>query len=213
MTQRTILFDLDGTLSDSAPGIMASIEYAFEEMGLPFPGRRDELLGPPLKEIFSMLHVPDDMLDGAVKLYRIRYGTIGKFENTVYEGIPELLNGLVENGDRLALATSKPDVYAVQILEHFGLAHHFTFIGGATLDGSRGAKAGVVAHTLANLGDIDLSSTVMIGDRLHDVHGAAENGVETIGVLWGYGDHAELSEAGAKMLAGTPAELADILLG
>jgi phosphoglycolate phosphatase len=213
MTQRTILFDLDGTLSDSAPGIMASIEYAFEEMDLPFPGRRDELLGPPLKDIFSMLHVPEDMLDRAVKLYRIRYGTIGKFENTVYDGIPELLGGLVENGDRLALATSKPDVYAVEILEHFGLAQHFTFIGGATLDGTRGPKAGVVAHTLAHLGDIDLSSTVMVGDRLHDVHGAAENGLETIGVLWGYGDLAELTEAGAKMLVETPTELADILLG
>jgi phosphoglycolate phosphatase len=213
MTQRTILFDLDGTLSDSAPGIMASIEYAFEEMGLPFPGRRDELLGPPLKDIFSMLHVPEGMLDDAVKHYRIRYGTIGKFENTVYDGIPELLQGLTDNGDRLALATSKPDVYATQILEHFGLAHHFTFIGGATLDGTRGPKAGVVAHTLANLGDIDLSSTVMVGDRMHDVHGAAENRLETIGVLWGYGDYAELTEAGAKILVETPSELADILLG
>lgn len=213
MTQRTILFDLDGTLSDSAPGIFASIEYAFNEMHLPFPGRSYHLLGPPLQEIFAMLHVPDERLAEAITHYRARYHTVGLFENTMYDGIPELLSDLVENGDRLALATSKPDVYATRILEHFGLAKYFTFIGGASLDGVRGEKAGVVEHTLKHLGDIDLTNTVMVGDRYHDVLGAAVHGVETIGVLWGYGDRAELNDAGARLLVETPTELGYILVG
>lgn len=213
MSQRTVLFDLDGTLSDSAPGILASVEYAFVEMGLPYPGHSRRLLGPPIKDIMAMLHCPIDRVDEAISHYRVRYRTIGLFENTVYDGIPELLKSLVDNGDQLAIATSKPELFAAQILEYFGLADCFAFIGGATLDSSRAAKADVIAHTLRNLSSVDISNIVMVGDRMHDVMGAESHGIETYGVLWGYGDESELSGAGAKALVTHPADLANLLLG
>ncbi len=212
MSQRTILFDLDGTLSDSAPGILASVEYAFVEMGLPYPGHSRQLLGPPIKDIMAMLHCPPDRVDEAIRHYRVRYRSVGLFENTVYDGIPELLKSLVDSGDQLAIATSKPELFATQILEYFGLAACFAFIGGATLDSSRAAKGDVIAHTLRNLASVDIANTVMIGDRMHDVVGAASHGIETYGVLWGYGDADELGNAGAKALVAHPAHLAQLLV-
>lgn len=212
MTQRTILFDLDGTISDSAPGILTSVQYAFEQMGLHYPGHSRRLLGPPIKDIMAMLHCPPARVDEAIAHYRVRYRSIGLFENTVYDGIPELLKALVDNDDQLAIATSKPEVFAVQILEYFGLAECFTFIGGATLDSSRAAKADVITHTLAHLDDVDLENVVMVGDRMHDVMGAESHGIETYGVLWGYGDELELSGAGAKALVTHPSDLQQMLL-
>lgn len=213
MTQRTILFDLDGTLSDSAPGIFRSIQYAFEQLELPYPGDSPYLLGPPIKDIMAMLHCPPLLVDEAIGHYRVRYRTIGLFENTVYDGIPALLTALSANGDQLAVATSKPEVFAVQILEHFGLAEHFAFIGGATLDSVRSVKADVIAHTLAHLPSFNLANTVMVGDRMHDMKGAAAHGLDAFGVLWGYGSQEELEGSGAVATVAHPDNLASILLG
>jgi phosphoglycolate phosphatase len=212
MSRRTVLFDLDGTISDSAPGILGSIAYAFVEMGLPYPGHTNRALGPPIKDIFAMLGCPADRVEEAISHYRVRYRHRGLFENTVYDGIPELLTELLDSGAQLAIATSKPELFAERILEHFGLAKHFAFIGGATMDSSRAAKADVIAHTLAHLDDVDLATTVMIGDRLHDMHGAAAHRLPAYGVLWGYGSLTELTDAGALATVVHPSELAELLL-
>jgi phosphoglycolate phosphatase len=212
VSRRTVLFDLDGTISDSAPGILGSIEYAFIEMGLPYPGHTNRALGPPIKDIFAMLGCPPDRVEEAISHYRVRYRHKGLFENTVYDGIPDLLERLIDSGAQLAIATSKPELFAERILEHFGLAKRFAFIGGATMDSSRAVKADVIAHTLAHLDEVDLATTVMVGDRLHDIHGATAHNLPAYGVLWGYGSLAELTEAGAYATVANPSDLADLLL-
>ena len=205
-----ILFDLDGTLTDPRDGIVRCIQYALERLGLePRPDR--ELLhyiGPPLRESFSeLLNTTDEFaLTHAVNIYRERYSTIGLLENEVYAGIPEALSALRGRGDRLFVATSKPGLYAQQILEHFGLAGYFLNIWGCELDGTRADKGELIAHLLERE-RLRPGDTVMIGDRLHDAVGARANGVMPVGVLWGYGDEAELTSAQCKLLVRAPEEL------
>ena len=211
-----VLFDLDGTLTDSAPGIINCIEYALTELDLPSPGS-DELrahLGPPLAVTFrDHFGMDDSQITAAIAKYRERYHDIGLFENQVYDGIPELLTTLQHAGYRMATATSKPEYSATRILQHFDLDQYFEFIGAAALDTSRDSKSLVIGHTLANTNTHpDSHSMIMIGDRSHDVHGAKEHGIDTIGVLWGYGDAPELEAAGAIQLASNPKSLAEILL-
>ena len=217
-TRRAVLLDLDGTLTDSAPGIVNCLRYALDAMGVDHPDDAAirTFLGPPLavtfREHFAM---SDADVDVAIAKYRERYHDIGLFENEVYDGIPELLTGLGEAGLPLAVATSKPTYSATRILEHFGLARHFAFIGGSDLEGTRHDKAAVIAHTMAELALLGLPSTpdalVMVGDREHDVLGARAHGIDTVGVLWGYGDADELIGAGAVALADSPAELLELL--
>ena len=205
---RVVLFDLDGTLTDSAPGIVNCIRYALDSMGIDHPDDATlaTFLGPPLKDTFGgHFAMDDEQIDAAIAHYRLRYHDVGLFENEVYSGIPELLRGLVESGATLATSTSKPTVSATRILRHFDLAQYFTFIGGASLDTSRNSKAEVIGHTresLATLG-IDPGSTpfTMVGDREHDILGAAEFDIPAIGVLWGYGSRGELEAAGAAAIA------------
>ena len=210
----TLLFDLDGTLTDSGSGILRSVRYALTKMGKPIPPEETLHLfvGPPLTEAFSR-HCGMDTAtaDEAVRCYREYYSVTGIFENEVYADIPALLSALSADGARLVLATAKPEHFARRIMEHFGLARYFSYIGGALTDGTRHDKADVIRYVLQTTG-ADPARGLMIGDRCYDVTGAAMFGIPAVGVLWGYGTREELAEAGAVALAETPKELEEMIL-
>ncbi len=211
---RTLLFDLDGTLTDPGLGITNSVAYALRCFGIEPPPREQlyPFIGPPLLDSFrNFCGFSDADAHRAVDCYREYYRDRGIFENRLYDGIPELLQALCGAGRRIVLATSKPELFAVQILEHFGIARFFHFTAGALLDETRTRKADVIAHALSISG-ADPSEALMIGDREYDVLGAREQGLETVGVLYGYGSRAELERAGAAWLAGSVAELQGLLL-
>lgn len=204
MRYSTILFDLDGTLTDPAEGIVNSILYALEKMGIEETDREKLLpfIGPPLAESFRVYYgFSQDEATRAVTYYREYYADKGIFENRLYPGIPEFLAALNQAGATVALATSKPEVYAEQILQHFGIASQFDFIGGSLLNGQRVQKGEVIAYVLSALPARSENSVLMVGDRKHDVIGARENGLPCAGVLFGYGGREELTEAGAVYLA------------
>ncbi len=210
-SRKVILFDLDGTLTDSGEGILNCAALALEHFGLPVPSRQEMrvFVGPPLPDSFQRFGVPADKTDEAIAVYRSRYLTVGKFENFPYPGIPELLARLHADGHRLFVATSKPEPTSVEILEHFGLAQYFEIICGATMDGTRSKKADVIAHLLSRLsGD---SEIIMVGDTAFDVLGAAAHHIPTIGVAWGYGLVADMVNAGAYAIADTPEALYTML--
>ena len=208
---KAILFDLDGTLTDSGEGIINCAELALRHFGLPVPDRQTmrEFVGPPLDATFIRFGVPADKTDEAIRVYRSRYTTVGLFENFPYPGIEKALSTLKSQGHRLFVATSKPEEMSVKILEKFGLAKYFEKICGATFDGSRSSKADVIAYLLSQVNDI--SHTLMVGDTTYDVTGAAKHGIETIGVSWGYGEVADMEKAGAKAIAYTMEELVSLL--
>lgn len=210
-----ILFDLDGTLTDAGPGILNCIEYALTDQGIELPERSNmrTFLGPPLAVTFrEHFNMSDVQIAQAIEKYRERYHDVGMFENSVYDGVPELLQSLQASGIRMATATSKPEYSATRILQHYELDQYFEFIGASSLDGSRDSKASVIKHTLATTGAHPTKdSMIMVGDRHHDVDGAREHGINTIGVLWGYGDQDELSSAGATEIVHTPQELLAVL--
>ena len=205
-----LLFDLDGTLTDPQAGITRCIIYALEKLQVKAPSQADlvKYIGPPLPECFSqLLHTEEpDQIEGAIAIFRERFSTIGLFENELYEGIHEMLTAFCNQGKRLYIATSKPEVYAQQILDHFNLSQYFQAIHGSTLDGRRRHKADIINQALS-MNDIPAPKAMMIGDRKHDVLGAAQHSLPCIGVLWGYGSRAELVEAGAKALCSTPIQL------
>ncbi|MBR4554913.1 MAG: HAD family hydrolase [Ruminococcus sp.] len=211
-----ILFDLDGTLTDSREGIIRSAEYALRELGQPVPGndKMKLMLGPPLivsmRELFGM---PEELAQQAVKKYRERYSTVGLFENRPYDGVKDMLKELKAAGRRLAVATSKPEVFSVRILEKFGLAGYFENITGSGLDGSRDTKREVIEEALSRLGVRDRSKAIMVGDRSHDIIGAREAGIPCIGAGWGYAPEGELNENGAAVIASSPGELLMLLTG
>jgi phosphoglycolate phosphatase len=204
-----VLFDLDGTLTDPAAGITRSVAYALEAVGWPVPGPAAlrSFIGPPLLDAFGALGMSDTDAQRAVLAYRERYTSVGIFENALVDGIDSLLRDLRHAGVVLAVATSKPEPFAHTILEHFGIDDAFGVVAGATLDNRRRHKDEVVLHALEHLGLPDPRTVVMVGDREHDVTGAAAHGVATIGVLWGYGTRAELEAAGARELVETLDEL------
>jgi phosphoglycolate phosphatase len=205
-----ILFDLDGTLTDSGPGIVEGLRYALDAMGIEHPDDTTmrTFLGPPLLVTFrDHFNMSPDQIDKAIALYREHYNDTGLFNNIVFDGIPELLNDLQERNHTLVTATSKPTETATRILEHFDLAKHFVFIGGATMDSSRALKAEVIAHTLAEINADRFTTITMVGDRGHDVIGAREHGIDTIGVTWGYGTVEELTNAGASLIVDQPAQI------
>lgn len=211
-----VLFDLDGTLTDAAPGIVNGMRIVFDHFDIEQPDETTMRthLGPPLAVTWrEHYNFTDEQVTQALAIYREYYHDVGMFENEVFDGIPELLTSLNDDDITLATATSKPDFSATRIIEHFGLADHFAFIGAANLEGTRDSKALVVGHTLEQL-DANAAThrILMVGDRHHDVHGAREHGIDTIGVLWGYGDAEELTDAGARQLAETPTQLHGILL-
>lgn len=209
--QKTILFDLDGTLTDSGEGIINCAIFTLEHFGLPVPSREElrVFVGPPLHESFIKHGVPADQADEAVRIYRSRYIPIGKYENTPYPGIRELLETLKAEGHKLFVATSKPEQTSVEILEHFDLAQYFEMICGATMDTSRSNKEAVIAYLLEQNGRAD--NMVMVGDTKFDVIGAKAHGIPCIGVSWGYGTVSDMEEAGAVGIANTAEELLSML--
>ncbi len=211
MTKKTIFFDLDGTLTDSGQGIMNCATVALEHLGLPIPPREElrVFVGPPLEDTFADLGVPPERIWEAIGVFRKRYFSVGKFENFPYPGIHDLLQTLTEQGHRLFVATSKPEVMAVEIMEKFELAPFFEKICGATLDGTRSTKEDVISHLLEQTGEVE--NTVMVGDTVYDVKGAAAHTIPTIGVSWGYGDAEDMTAAGAKAIAHTMQELLQLL--
>ena len=205
--KKTILFDLDGTLTDSGEGIINCVIYALERFGLPIPSR-DSLryfVGPPLHESFIKQGVPAERAEEAVAIYRERYIPIGMFENSPYSGVRELLNKLKADGHSLYVASSKPEWMCVQILEHFDLAKYFTQICGATIDTSRTNKEAVIAYLIHKNGRTD--NMVMVGDTKFDVIGAKIHGIPCIGVSWGYGTVTEMRDAGAAFIADSMRQL------
>ena len=219
MTTSLALVDLDGTLTDSAPGITASILYAFDALGITRPSEEDLRLvvGPPIQESAVSNGVPAERVEEFVAAYRVAFTGGGMLNNSVYPGIREALAELRAAGVRLVVATSKPEVYARQILEHFELDGFFEAICGASLDGTRTTKADVIAHALKAAAATDaglppLAEIVMVGDREHDILGARAHGIETIAVDWGYAAAGEHTAAGPRTVVSTPAELVAAVL-
>ena len=207
MEPMRIIFDLDGTLTDSGEGILNCAEMTLRYFQLPVPDRETMrvFVGPPLRDTFIQFGVPSDRVEEAIEVYRSRYNTVGKFENFPYPGIRELLQKLSQDGHHLGIATSKPEHTAIEILEKFELAHYFTKISGATPDGSHDDKAKVISSLLVELGNH--GKAVMVGDTAFDVIGAAAHGIPTIGVSWGYGNVNDMAVAGAATIVHTPEEL------
>ena len=213
---QAVFFDLDGTLTDPGVGITNSAAYALDKFGIHITDKTElyPFIGPPLQDSFVRFYgFSPENADKAVKYYREYYKKQGMLENLLYDGIPELLEQLKGAGKILAVATSKPEVFARQILEHFGLTRHFTAIVGGNLDGSRTKKDEVLAAALDACGVCDPQTAVMVGDREYDVIGARKNGVDSIGVLFGYGSREELEQAGATRIAATVEEIGETILG
>lgn len=209
--KKTILFDLDGTLTDSGEGIINCATLALEHFGLPVSDRETMrvFVGPPLHETFVKFGVPQDKAEEAVKVYRSRYVTVGKFENIPYPGISDLLETLKNQGHKLLVATSKPEALSIEIMEHFDIAKYFDRICGASLDRSRSSKEDVIAYLLEENGSSE--NMIMVGDTAFDVLGAAAHGIPTIGVAWGYGSVEEMQKAGAVAIAQKVSELLEYL--
>ena len=197
-----VLFDLDGTLTDPALGITNSIMHALRKMGREIPPRESlyAFIGPPLIPAFmNFLGMSEDEAKCALVHYREYFSEHGLFENTPYEGICRALEKVKNSGYRLAVATSKPEIFAIRIAEKFGLSEYFDCICGATLDETRTKKADVIAYALECL-DASPAECIMIGDRHHDIDGAHENKIRALGVTWGYGSRDELASAGAEYI-------------
>ncbi len=211
MSTKAILFDLDGTLTDSGEGIINCAILALEHFGLPIPTREElrVFVGPPLQESFINHGVPADKAEEAVAVYRSRYIPIGKYENTPYPGIRELLETLQSHGHKLYVATSKPEGMSIDILNHFDLAKYFTKICGASMDFSRNTKESVIAYLLETTGEKD--NMIMVGDTKFDILGAKHHGIPGIGVSWGYGKVEDMEAAGAAAIAHSPRELLQLL--
>lgn len=211
-----ILFDLDGTITDPFEGISKCIVYALESFGIEVEdaGGLVSFIGPPLFDQFKVYcGFDDEQAERAVKKYRERYSTIGWKECTLVDGTEELLRELKAKGKVLAVATSKPECFAVPILEHFGIDRYFDFIGGAELDhGGRNSKDAVIEYVLGKLGVVDRSEAVIIGDRFHDIDGAKKTGIGSVGVLSGYGSREELEEHGADHIGENMRDVIKFLL-
>jgi phosphoglycolate phosphatase len=207
-----ILFDLDGTLTDPREGIVACFKHALSELGqsCPSDSEFERYIGPPLYESFGELLGSTERrwINDAVGLYRDRFSSTGMFENAVYPGMEPALAALRDLGATLFVATSKAQVFAERIVEHFGLDRFFRAVYGSELDGARTNKADLIAHIL-RAESISPPSALMVGDRGHDVLGAKANGVFPIGALWGYGSREELVAAGATLLCQQPSMLSD----
>lgn len=208
-----VLFDLDGTLTDSGIGITNSVEYALNKYNITVDDRAElyRFIGPPLQNSFKEFYgFSNEDCVLAVEYYREYFKEKGIYENKVYDGIVDMLKALKKNGNKIILATSKPEAFAITILKHFNLIQYFDFISAATMDGSRSAKADIIKFALDNYGISDSSSAIMVGDRKHDIIGAKQCNIDSIGVLFGYGSRNELEMAGADFIVETPLEIFNI---
>ena len=210
--KKTILFDLDGTLTDSGEGIMNCAKLALTTYHLPIPDEKAmrTLIGPPLEVSFARFGMKQEDIPQAIEVFRKRYSAVGKYENFPYPGIHELLEELKQQGHTLAVATSKPEVMALDILHHFDLDRFFgKNICGATLDRSRITKEDVITFLLDSMGNPE--NLIMVGDTQYDVIGANAHGIPTIGVTWGYGEEESIRTAGAAAIAHNMQELLSLL--
>lgn len=209
-----LLFDLDGTLVDSRPGIIACIQHSLRENGMSVPPAENLswCIGPPLRESFTKLVGEDSprLFESVVQKYFDCYSASGIFECEIYPEIEDTLAILQAREHTLHVATSKVETYAKRIIEHFGLGRYFTSVNGSELDGTRANKAELIAHVLKQQ-HLSTTDAVMIGDREHDMIGAKKNGIAAIGALWGYGTGAELIESGATLCARVPHLLLELL--
>ena len=215
------LFDLDGTLTDSREGITKSVQYALQHFGIEEPDLKklEPFIGPPLKDSFMEFYgFTEEQAEEAMKFYRERFAPIGIYENEVFEGIPEMLRHLHQNGQKLAVASSKPIGFVRQILQHFEIDGYFDVIVGSELDGTRSTKEEVVEEALSQLGILELSgeerknNCAMVGDRKFDIQGAKAYGLTGVGVSFGFAGEGELEEAGADIIVDTVTELEKLLL-
>jgi phosphoglycolate phosphatase len=203
-----IFFDLDGTLTDPAPGITSCMRHAADSLGVDVEEDLAQYIGPPLAESFRCIlrSMDSELIEEAIRLYRERFGTIGLFENALYPGIPELLAHLSDAGHELRVVTSKPHIYAGRIIDHFELRAWLPKVYGSELDGTRADKGELIGYVLEKE-SIEGDRATMIGDRMHDIHGAKAHGLRTIGVLWGYGADGELKRAGADVIVAEVSEV------
>lgn len=211
-----ILFDLDGTLTDPGLGITNSVMYALKKFNIDVEERASlyKFIGPPLMDSFKMFYgFSEEDSELGVKYYREYFKERGLYENEVYDGIEELLKALKDQNKSLIIATSKPEEFAVEIVKHFHLDQYFDFVAGATMDSSRSKKADVIEYAIKNCNITDLSSAIMIGDREHDILGAKQVGLDSIGVLFGYGNYSELEAAGATHIVEKPTDILQIVAG
>ena len=210
-----ILFDLDGTITDSGEGITKSVQYALKYFDILVDNLESlrKFIGPPLKESFKEYYKFDEeKANVALKKYREYYADKGIYENDLYDGIIEVLDKLKQNGKTIILATSKPEVYAKQILEYFKIDKYFTFVAGSDFEETRVRKGDVIKYALEGAKISELSKVIMVGDREHDIIGAKENNIKSIGVLYGFGDVIELTQARAEYIVNNTNELLNILL-
>lgn len=210
-----ILFDLDGTITDSGEGITKSVQYALKSFGISVDNLKElnKFIGPPLKDSFKRYYkFNDEKAELGLLKYREYYADKGIYENRLYDGIIELLKMLKKNNKKIVLATSKPEFYAKEILKYFKIDEYFAFVAGADFEETRANKGDVIRHAIQNSNISDLSKVIMIGDREHDIIGAKENNIKSIGVLYGYGDVIELTQARADYIVKNISELLNILL-
>lgn len=210
-----ILFDLDGTLTDSGEGITKSVQYALKSFGILVDDLKElnKFIGPPLKDSFKEYYnFDEDKAQLGLVKYREYFADKGIYENKLYYGIPELLEVLKKNNKKIVLATSKPEVYARQILQYFKIDKYFDFAAGADFEETRVNKGDVIKYALQEANITDLSKVIMVGDREHDIIGAKENNIKSVGVLYGFGDVIELTQARAEYIVKDTEELLNILL-
>lgn len=210
-----LFFDLDGTLTNPALGITNSFKYAYKYFGMEIPSYEKlcSFIGPPLVETFkNNFGFDDKKAEEGVKVYREYFSTKGLFENSVYPGIENLLEKLKKNQKHLVVATSKPELFALQILEHFNLSKYFDFICGSLMDESRSEKSEVISYALEKCKNPSPKKILMIGDRKHDILGAKKNGIKSCGVLFGYGTKEEFENSGADFICKNIEELEKICL-
>ena len=205
-----ILFDLDGTLTEPKVGITKSVQYALKKCGIEVKNADNlcPFIGPPLWDSFKKFYGFDDAgAENAVAFYREYFSKKGMYENTIYDEVKEMLQELKSSQKTLILATSKPTVYAIEILKYFNIYEYFTFISGSELDGLRSKKSEVIRYAIEQNKISDLSKIIMVGDREHDIIGAKDVGILSIGVLFGYGDYDELQNAKADFIVSNIKEL------
>ena len=215
LNKEFILFDLDGTLTNPYEGITKSVQYSLASFGIDENQKNlKRFIGPPLTWAFKEYYgFDDEKAAQAVKKYRERFSTKGLYENDLYEGIPELLDTLKKSGSEIILATSKPIEFSEKIIDYFDLTQYFSFMAGSTLKGERDTKAEVIEYALNEMNITDLSQAVMIGDREHDIYGAKANNIESIGILYGFGNREEFEKAGADYICDTVDNLGKLILG
>ncbi len=211
---RILLFDLDGTLTDSKEGITKSVQYALSKLGIIEDNLHnlEKFIGPPLDESFSGFYsLGKDEVRDAIKYYREYYSTKGIYENDLYPGIPELLKKLRESDKKMYIATTKPTIFAVEVLKHFNLDDYFSEIVGSFLDGRRTSKDELIKFILSRIPEVSKNKIVMIGDRRHDILGAKQTGIDSIAVSYGYGSLEELVKAEPTYIAGSIEELYQLI--